>query len=224
MEFQDYKKQYDELICYKRKEEDILNQNKAEFNREKLESIELNNICNIIKKELDRLNTKYNEYSEAKFNNITNGLNFLLWFLSLIGCIITFFAVGGGAIGLVFSLLIIAGSTLANGIILIIYNFIRHDKPKWITRFWKKDEMFRDLEISIKEKEKELEKNLQLYEISTENLDSLNERISESESYIKDMENQINNLLVSYSTRLFDDSANNNGNIETNPYTKVRRP
>lgn len=224
MEFQDYKKKYDELMLYKRNQEDVLNQNKAEFNGKRLESIELNNICNIIKKEIGTLNTKYNQHSESRFKSINTILKILLGILSLIACIISFVALGGGILGLAFALLCAAGFNIISGIVLMSYYLICHTKPLLITRFWKKDEVFKGLETSIKEKEKELEKNLQLYEISTENLESLNERISESESYIREIDSQIIDLLISYSTKLFDDSENDINNNQINPYTKIRRP
>ena len=223
MEFQDCKKKYDELMFYKRTEEDLLKQDKLDLARKKIRTNEFNNICDSLKKEINVLSTKYNEYSEVKFNSINNKLKILLWFLSLIGCIITFFAVGGGDMGLVFSLLIIAGSTLSNSIILIIYNFIEFLKPKWITRFWKKDEMFRNLETSIKNKEEELNKNLQLYELSTKNMECLASKISESESYIKELESLINDLLMSCSTRLFDDSVEKIDDTKKNTYIKVKK-
>lgn len=224
MEFQDYKKKYDELMLYKKNQEDVLYQDKSEFNRIKIESIKLNNFCEAIKKEISILNTEYNQHSESKFKSIDTILKVLLGFLSLTACIISFVALGGGITGLAFALLCAAGFNIISGIVLMSYYLICHTKPLLIIRFWKKDEVFKGLETSIKEKEKELEKNLQLYEISTENLESLNERISESESYIREIDSQINDLLISYSTKLFDDSENDINNNQINPYTKIRRP
>ena len=224
MEFQDYKMKYDELIQYKINEDDVLNQDKSELSRKKIKSNELNNICDSLKNEINKLNTRYNQYSEAKFNSINNKLKIILTVLSLIGVIISFFAFGGGDIGLLFSLLSTFCFTIISGTVLAIYNLIKDVKPEWITRFWKKDKKFKGLETSIKEKEKEYEKNLQLYELSNKEIECINQRIFESKSYIREIESQINDLLISYSTRLFDDSVDKIDNTEINSYVRIRRP
>lgn len=224
MEFQDYKKKYDELMLYKRKEEDVLYQDEAEFNRIKINSIELSNICELIKKEIGTLNAKYNQHSESRFKSINTILKILLGILSLIACIISFVALGGGVLGLAFALLCAAVFNIISGIVLMSYYLICHTKPLLITRFWKKDDVFKGLETSIKEKEKELEKNLQLYELSNREIECINQRICERKNYIREIESQINNLLVSYSTRLFDDSIEKFDDTDTKAHTKIRRP
>ena len=95
---------------------------------------------------------------EAKFNSINNKLKILLTVLSLIGIIIPFLLFGGGSIGLLFSLLSAACFNVFNSIVLLTYIIIRCHNPKLITRFWKKDKMFRGLETSIKRRKKNMKR------------------------------------------------------------------